>query len=191
MARLFVQAVSCPTCTYPNDHTFRFCQNCGYVRKIVTLEQPKHVPGINLNIIDQRLDQLKHRSMSSAYSRQKLSLQQELENFLYALPGHQALFTTTPRDICRFLVFKDSNCKTKVHHNVCPASVSQTATSCQCPTRLAFKTVDSYIGINILVSIYIYRSIFNACGRQGDWSTSLLLGNPATDSTVKDYLKCH
>ena len=181
MARLFVHAVSCPTCSYPNDHTFRFCQNCGYVRKIVNPQPPKHTPCFNLENIDLRLHQLKLRSMSSAYSKQKLSLQQELENFLYALPGHQNLFTATPRDICRFLVFKDCNGKTKVHHNGCPAAVGHTATTCQCPTRLAYKTIDSYIGK--------LRSIFNTYGRQGEWNNSLLLGNPATDYIVKHYLK--
>lgn len=33
------------------------------------------------------------------------------------------------------------------------------------------------------------RSIFNDFGRQGDWNRTLLLGNPATDLKVKQYLK--
>lgn len=54
--------------------------------------------------------------------------------------------------------------------------------SCQCPFRLAYSTVDSYIGK--------LRSIFTDIGRQGDWSRTLLLGNPATDILVKQlYLK--
>lgn len=53
--------------------------------------------------------------------------------------------------------------------------------SCQCPFRLAYTTVDSYIGK--------LRSIFNNFGRQGDWNRMFLLGNPATDLKVKQYLK--
>ena len=41
--------------------------------------------------------------------------------------------------------------------------------------------MDSYIGK--------LRSIFSDVGRQGDWNRTLLLGNPATDLLVKQYLK--
>ncbi len=41
--------------------------------------------------------------------------------------------------------------------------------------------MDSYIGK--------LRSIFNDFWRQGDWNRTLLLGNPATDLKVKQYLK--
>ena len=52
---------------------------------------------------------------------------------------------------------------------------------CSCPLRLAYTTVDSYIGK--------LRSLFSELGRQGDWNRSLLLGNPAADNLLKDYLK--
>ena len=52
---------------------------------------------------------------------------------------------------------------------------------CQCPLRLSYNTVDSYVGK--------LRSIFNEIGRQGDWNRALLIGNPASDSLVKQYLK--
>ena len=42
-------------------------------------------------------------------------------------------------------------------------------------------TVDSYIGK--------LRSIFSEVGRQGNWNRTLLIGNPASDSLVKQYLK--
>lgn len=41
--------------------------------------------------------------------------------------------------------------------------------------------MDSYIGK--------VRSIFNEMGRQGDWNRTLLIGNPASDDLVKQYLK--
>lgn len=47
--------------------------------------------------------------------------------------------------------------------------------------HLAYSTVDSYVGK--------LRSIFSYIGRQGDWNQTLLLGNPASDLLVKQYLK--
>ena len=47
--------------------------------------------------------------------------------------------------------------------------------------RLAYSTVDSYIGK--------LRSIFSDIGRQGDWNRTLLFGNPVSDLLVKQYLK--
>ena len=53
--------------------------------------------------------------------------------------------------------------------------------SCLCPTRLAYGTVDSLIG-NL-------RALFNESGRRGEWDPRLLIGNPATDISLKQYLK--
>ena len=47
---------------------------------------------------------------------------------------------------------------------------------CRCPRRLAYSTVDSYIGK--------LRSIFAEAGRERDWNRTLLLGNPATEDLV-------
>ena len=47
--------------------------------------------------------------------------------------------------------------------------------------RLAYSTVDSYIGK--------LRSIFSDIGPQEDWNGTLLLGNPASDLLVKQCLK--
>ena len=67
---------------------------------------------INLDEIDTHLNQLWNFDQATSYSKQKDSLQKELENFLLGLPG-------LPRDLCRFLVFKDRGGKTQVHRNVC------------------------------------------------------------------------
>ena len=63
----------------------------------------------------------------------------------------------------------------------CPHLGQRGIFSCQCPLRLAYSTVDSYIGK--------LRSIFSDIGRQGDWNRTLLLGNPAFDLLAKQYLK--
>ena len=100
---------------------------------------------------------------------------------LYALPGQKNLFDATPLDICRFLVFMDSKGNTQVHKTGCPHLGQRGIFSCQCPLRLAYSTVHSYIGK--------LGSIFSDIVRQRDWNRTLLLGNPAFDLLAKQYLK--
>ena len=137
-------------------------------------------PQIDLDQIDAQLQQLLTFDQATRYTRQKNSLQKELENFLAALPGSPTLTTVTPRDLCRFLVFKDTHGKTQVHQHTCGFLGQRGVHSCGCPLRLSYKTVDSYIGK--------LRSIFHSIGRDGEWDKRLSLGNPAADKTVKDYL---
>lgn len=80
-----------------------------------------------------------------------------------------------------FLVWKDRKGKTKVHDTNCQFFARKVLFSCPCPTRLAYGTVDSLIGK--------LRAIFNEFGRRGEWDPRLLLGNPATDLSLKQYLK--
>ena len=89
--------------------------------------------------------------------------------------------TATPRDVCRFLVYKDKSGKTQVHKNECIYLGKKGSFKCGCPLRLSYNTVDSYIGK--------LRAIFHAVGRRGEWDLRLGLGNPAADSSVKDYLR--
>jgi hypothetical protein len=91
------------------------------------------------------------------------------------------LANVTPHDICRFLIYKDNNGKTQVHWQGCPYIGQKGKRDCQCPLRLAYKTVDSYIGK--------LRAIFHSIGRDGEWDKRLGLGNPAADKSVKDYLR--
>ena len=180
VAKLFTPSVRCPNCSYTNDSDFRFCQRCGYKRKI--LQNKSSMPfDVDVNAIDDRLRQLALFDQATCYSKQKASLQRELENFLSSLPGSISVSTVTPRDICRFLVHKDKNGKTQVHRNGCPHLGKRGTFDCACPLRLSYKTVDSYIGK--------LRAIFHAIGRDGEWDRRLGLGNPAADKSVKDYLR--
>ena len=154
---------------------------CSYQRKRVSLPPPSPLV-LNLPNIDERLSFLEQNAASSPYAKQKASLRRELEVFLSALPGHKTLFSTTPRDVCRFLVWKDKDAKTQVHCNQRPFLGHKGVKSCQCPLRLSYSTVDSYIGK--------LRAIFNEAGRCGDWENSLQLGNPAASPQTKKYLKC-
>jgi hypothetical protein len=103
-----------------NDHDFRYCQLCGYQRKVVSIQEVFPTVDFNLHEIDARLQQLWDFDRATKYAKQKDSLQKELEVFLCALPGHITLETVTPRDLCRFLVFKDRHGKTQIHSLHCP-----------------------------------------------------------------------
>lgn len=134
-----------------------------------------------LGELDDRLQELTSFSEATKYSKQKESLQKQFENFLASLPGYPSLFVATPKDVCRFLVFKDRNGKTQVHRKSCPHLGTRGIQQCGCPLRLAYKTVDSYIGK--------LRSIFHSIGRDGEWDSRLGLGNPAADKSIKEYLR--
>ena len=181
MAKLFVPSVRCPVCSRANDSDFRFCQHCGYKRKIFSLVKKSDTLKLDLDSIDKRLQQLLNFDQATSYSRQKDSLQKELEAFLSALPGQVSLATVSPWDICRFLTCKDKDGRTQIHHNGCKFVGQRGKQTCGCPLRLSYKTVDSYIGK--------LRSIFHAIGRDGEWDKRLGLGNPAADKSVKDYLR--
>ena len=120
-------------------------------------------------------------SASSSYAKQKTSLQKELELFLSSLPFPKDISTATPRELCRFLVWKDRKGKTTVHKSACQFFGQKGSFSCLCPRRLAYGTVDSLIGK--------LRALFNESGRRGEWDPRLLIGNPATDISLKQYLK--
>lgn len=78
-------------------------------------------------------------------------------------------------------MFKDKSGRTQIHNNGCEHLGSKGVHSCDCPLRLSYKTVDSYIGK--------LRAIFHAHGRDGEWDKRFGLGNPAADKSVKDYLR--
>ena len=105
VVKSFVPSDRCPNCGHANDVDFRFCQCCGYNRKR-SPPKPTVLPDVDLIALDNRLQQLTN------YVRQKNSLQNELQLFLAALPGSPTLATATPRDLCRFLIYKDRNGKT-------------------------------------------------------------------------------
>ena len=160
MAKLFVPSVRCPFCSHNNDSDFRFCQHCGYKRKILSSINKSGSLKVDLDSTDKRLQQLLNFDQATSYSKQKDSLRRELEAFLSALPGQVSLATVSPRDICRCLIFKDKDDRTQIHHNGCQFVGKRGKHTCACPLRLSYNTVDSYIGKLI--------SIFHAIGRDGE-----------------------
>ena len=158
--RAFVPAVSCPSCSHPNDNLFLFCQMCGYRRKTVPQKVPSSKISVNLQAVDDRLRHLKNASLQSSNSKQKCALRAEFETFLGSLPNSKTTLSASSTDITRFLVWKDRHGKTVVPNHGCPDSKLQSTAKCKCPKRLAFKTIDTYIGK--------LRAMFKEAGRCGD-----------------------
>lgn len=89
----FVPAVSCPSCSHPNDNLFLFCQMCGYRRKTVPQKVPSSKISVNLQAIDGRLEHLKNAFLQSSYSKQKCALCTEFETFLGSLPNSKTILS--------------------------------------------------------------------------------------------------
>ena len=78
--------------------------------------------------IDHRLANLQEKLLSSTqYAKQKQSLKDELQDFLYALPSEKTLFTALPVDLCRFLIFKDAWVNLSFIPRLVPAGAFQAA----------------------------------------------------------------
>ena len=100
----------------------------------------------------------------------------------------QFLESTSKRDICSaipddvidFLIWKDNFGKTVVHIDSCPLLGEKNASSCVCPKRLAYGSIDSIIGK--------LRAIFNKYGRSATESLFPGIANPAASPLVKSYL---
>lgn len=179
--RIWRPAVRCLWCAYPNDDCCNFCQKCGKPKDHVSLRFTPGKHDLDMNAIEKRLEEVKKLSDNQAYGRQKSQLQRELEEFLCSLPTPKHIEATTPRDILRFLVWKDMRGKTQVHVDNCQYTGGKGRFPCECPMRLAAGTVDSTIGK--------LRSIFQALGKSPVWDESSLSGNPATHHSIKSYLK--
>ena len=146
----------CPDCSYANDCGFNFCQNCGFQPAPPSVSTSATRVSLDLPAIDRRISSLQSARAAKPYERQKCNLQLQLESFLSSLPTPKSLISASPKDVIRFLVWKDSKGKTKIHIPSCPNFGSHSKRKCSCPSRLAAGTVDSTIGK--------LRSIFNSTG---------------------------
>ena len=178
--RIWKPAVQCPDCSYPNDTGFRFCQACGYKRKSLAPDDNPHLVSLDLPSLDHRLEALQAVHDHKPYQVQKSKLRKELESFLSSLPCPKTLLSASPRDVTRFLVWKDKKGKTKIHVSTCSLFGAKKAEVCSCPSTLAAGTVANLIGK--------LRSLFVESGRGGEWNDLLGIGNPASHHSVKQYL---
>ena len=134
-----------------------------------------------MNRIEERIRTLDQTLDASSYSQQKCNLKNELEQFLVSLEPAENVYTALPDDLRKFLIFKEKHGRTKLHNHACPDKGIAGKVSCSCPTALAAKSVDSLIGK--------LRAIFRDVGREGDWNSVLLTGNPAASLPMKRHLQ--
>ncbi len=120
---------------------------------------------VSVHALDFRLRELDRQAISSCYAKKKISLGNQFRHFLHTTTGLDTLHSASPRDVRRFLVYKDSKGKTKLHSLSCPhlGDSSAAIATCDCPTRLAFGTVHAIIGQ--------LRSILAAAGLGHQWNT--------------------
>ena len=180
MPRVWVPAVSCPNCSYPNDASFAFCQHCGYTRRKTATVPDSEKVRLDLTAIDDRLEALRKAKSNKPYQKQKSSLQHELERFLHSLTSSKSLILATPQDLTRFLIWKDKGGKTKIHLPQCKHFGVPGKARCRCPTRPAAGTVGNLIGK--------LRSIFIEAGRGDAWNDIFGVGNPAAHHSLRQYL---
>ena len=129
--------------------------------------------------ITERKGTLLSRKQSKPYEKQKSSLEVEFQSFLRSTTSRDVC-TATSDDVVNFLIWKDNFGKTTIHEDSCPFDIRDKS-FCSCPKRLAYGTVDSYIGK--------LRAIFHKYGRSGSDTIVPGLGNPAAHASVKSYLK--
>ena len=138
--KLFTQSVSCPSCLYPNYASFRFCQSCGYQRKVL-VDVPASGSSVPLEVIalDTVFCRLLVFLLVPVMLSSRLPFKKGLNSqFLSSLPFPKDISTATPRELCRFLVWKDRKGKTTVHKSTCQFFGRKGSFSCLCPTRLAY-----------------------------------------------------
>lgn len=127
-----------------------------------------------------RLAELDERTSSSSAFKRKNCLSTSLVGFLRK-SGCQSLRLSTPDDVRRFLIWKDSFGKTIIHDIQCPFLGIKGSVECDCPKRLASATVEGVIQQLV--------NIFEDNGMGRSWDVMSNTGNPALAPTVKEYLK--
>lgn len=174
--------ITCPDCTGMSggDLSGRYCTACG--KCLILSDGINTTKGaIDFTRIQARIAELDHLSQSSNYSKQKLSLEVELERFLRCLGAHKSVSNALPEDIRMFIIHKETHGRTKMHSDRCSFRGMPGRSSCNCPITMSSKSVDSLIGK--------VRAICRDSGRCGEWNPSTGVGNPASAQLLKRHLK--
>ncbi|MEW8548342.1 MAG: DUF640 domain-containing protein [Candidatus Thiodiazotropha sp.] len=171
----------CSACKGVNDINFKYCKSCGVERK-------QRVPLLQPNEDNRSIDKINEQTCAlddlldvSHYSQQKCQFRSEINAFLFSLQPAKDLYTALPDDIQKFFIFKERKGRTKLHVETCVFKGQARKQSCDCPTTLAVKSVDSLIGK--------IRAIFRDMGMSGEWNPVLLTGNPASSHIMKCHLQ--
>ena len=171
--------MSCPACSKPNDFDFRYIQRCGYQRQTKSHTTLKSLKApIDLCFIRGRKKILVTRQQATPYQKQRSALEMEFSQFLEST-SKRDICSAIPDDVIDFLIWKDNFGKTVVRIDSCPLLGEKNASSCVCPKRLAYGSIDSIIGK--------LRAIFNKYGRSAIDSLFPGIANPAASPLVKSY----
>ena len=172
--------MSCPACSKPNDFDFRYCQRCGYQRQTRSYKALKSLKApVDLCSIRERKKVLVAKQQATPYQKQRSALEMEFLQFLETT-SKRDICAAIPDDVVDFLIWKDNFGKTVVHMVACPFFGENRVSSCVCPKRLAYGSVDSIIGK--------LRAMFNKYGRSATDSLFPGIANPAASPLVKSYL---
>ena len=117
--RIWKPASLCPDCSYANDAFFNFCQHCGFQPAPPSVSARTSRVSLDLPAIDCRISSLQSVRAAKPYEKQKCSLHFELESFLSSLPTPKSTISASLKGVIRFLVWKDSMGKTKIHSLNC------------------------------------------------------------------------
>ena len=91
----------------------------------VVVDNTQDLLRIDIKEIEDRISELGKIRSNKPYEKQKSSTHRELVRFLASLPTPKSLSSSSPRDILKFLVWKDKSGRTTVHQMSCPQA-SQT-----------------------------------------------------------------
>ena len=136
----------CRDCSYTNNAGCNFCQHCEFQPALSPVSARASRVSLDLPTIDHRISSLQSVRAAKPYEKQKCSPHFELESFLSSLPTPKSPISASLKGVIRFLVWKDSKGKTKIHSPNCPNFGSHSKRKCCCPTRLTAGTVNSTIG---------------------------------------------
>ena len=118
---------------------------------------------------------------NSDKQKRQCSVRNVLEQFFSKISYSPSLASCDPADVLKFLVWKDSCGKTKVHSVNCSFLGQKGQSDCDCPLRLATATV-----ANLMQKLV---DIFEQVGRGRDWDIKRNSGNPACAPVLKNYCK--
>lgn len=136
---------------------------------------------INFEAIEDRLRLFDAKAAASSFAKKRSSLQQRFSHFLSLLAHKPSIVSACPDDVRKFLVWCDKSGKTPVHSVTCPFLGLSGRQTCQCPMRLAARTVH--------FMVQQLSDIFQVHGRGKEWDVFMLSGNPAYSPVVKQYVK--
>ena len=112
------------------------------------------------------------------------TVQREFLAYLVADGAQPLLCASTPLDVVRFLMSKDTGGTTRVHERGCPFwqyGGVMAGNLCKCPKRAAASATNTTYG-------YL-RAVFNRAGLSAQWNPVACAGNPATAPQVEAYVE--